>query len=48
MTGYSPGDVVLVNFVFSVRQDMINRRLGTVSEHDLRGARRKLREILDL
>lgn len=40
MTAYSPGDVVLVNF--------INRQLGTVSEHDLRGVRRKLREILAL
>lgn len=112
MTAYSPGDVVLVNFVFSdesgikrrpvlvvsaaryqekrqeaivaaitshverlligdykmkdwresgllfpsavtgilrtVKQDMINRQLGTVSEHDLRGVRRKLREILAL
>ncbi len=38
----------VTGIIRTVKQDMISRKLGTVSANDLRGVQRKLREILEL
>ena len=39
---------VVTGIIRTVKQDMISRKIGAASAGDLRGVRRKLREVLEL